>query len=247
MIFPAPSREKRSFERRAALGAVDYLFLCLSILYLWPRPLLLGAVLVVNLYFLSRFIIPWRTVRFLRTAAAAALLGGVGEYLCVRVFALWSYAPPTVAGLPPWVPIVWANLFLLFIFYGEGLAARAPRVPSPLRVLFSAAFLFYLGSAFGRVHPAVAAGFAVATAVCVVYFRARPDVASAVVGGIVGTMGEVLAMRAGYWKYSSPVLRNTWFNEVLGVEGLPITLPLAWGVSAILIRRAGGGRSEQDA
>lgn len=221
-------------------AAVDYSFLSIAIFYLWPRPVLLFVILGLNLFALAA-ILPIPRGRFLRTALAAAVLGGVGEYACVHHFRLWWYAEPTTyAGLPIWIPLIWANLFLLFIQAGEIIEGFIPALPAPLRFAGAAAFLLYLGQAMGRPHPYISLGFALVLAAVFVWFRTRVDIICGVVGGVVGTFGEILAMRAGYWRYFAPVLHGDWFERNLGIPGIPITLPLAWGLSAILIRRMGG-------
>lgn len=221
---------------------LNYAVVALAVRVLWGFPILLGVVLLANLGVLVS-ILPISRNRALRTALAAAILGGVGETLCVHVAKLWTYREPTALwGLPLWIPLVWANLFLLFIHWGETLAEVAPRVPSAARFLASAAFLLYLGQALGRTHPGVATGFALALAACGVWFHERADIVVGLVGAIVGTFGEVLAMREGFWSYTAPLYRGGLWDR-LGLEGFPVTLPLAWGLSAVLIRRAGAAHA----
>ncbi len=224
---------------RCLPSLANYAVLALAVRFLWDFPILLGLVLLSNLWVLLS-ILPIPKRRFVRTAIAAAILGGVGEALCVHVARLWTYREPTALwGLPLWIPLIWANLFLLFIAWGEAIAGIGPRVPSPVRFFAAVIFLMYLGQALGRTHPGVAFGFALALAACGVWFHDRVDVAVGLVGAAVGTLGEVFAMREGYWTYTAPLYRGG-LLERLGLEGFPVTLPLAWGLSAILIRRASG-------
>ena len=45
-------------------------------------------------------------------------------------------------------------------------------------------------------------------------------------GALIGTVGEIICIYFGVWKYANPTFL-----------GIPIWLPLAWGLTTILIKR----------
>jgi hypothetical protein len=49
-----------------------------------------------------------------------------------------------------------------------------------------------------------------------------------VIGGALGTLGEYICMKLGFWQYHYP-----FFMAI----GLPLSLPLAWGLSAVIVAR----------
>ncbi len=54
----------------------------------------------------------------------------------------------------------------------------------------------------------------------------REDVHIYVVGAIVGTAAEIIAVSFGVWQYANPT-----------TLGIPLWLPFAWGAGAVLIKK----------
>ena len=58
------------------------------------------------------------------------------------------------------------------------------------------------------------------------FWYKKHDVYFFVVGAIVGPIGEIVAIQFGVWQYANP-----------SFLGIPIWLPLAWGLAVALIKR----------
>jgi hypothetical protein len=54
------------------------------------------------------------------------------------------------------------------------------------------------------------------------------DVYFLVSGAIIGTVAEIICIYFGVWKYANPIFL-----------GIPLWLPLAWGLAVVLIKRFG--------
>ena len=57
------------------------------------------------------------------------------------------------------------------------------------------------------------------------WFKKR-DIHFFLIGAIIGTIGEIICTNFGVWKYTNPTFL-----------GIPIWLPLAWGLASVLIKR----------
>ena len=68
--------------------------------------------------------------------------------------------------------------------------------------------------------------FSLFMVVMAIFRHSRKDVLLFIVGAILGTAGEYLCMQLGFWHYHKPTLKAI---------GLPLSLPLAWGLSSVII------------
>jgi hypothetical protein len=64
-----------------------------------------------------------------------------------------------------------------------------------------------------------------------IFWRGEKDILIFIIGGVLGTVGEFTCMKLGFWEYHYPFLRSI---------GVPISLPLAWGLSAVIVGRIAG-------
>jgi hypothetical protein len=64
---------------------------------------------------------------------------------------------------------------------------------------------------------------------CVIYilfFKSKDDLIYFAVAAIFGPIGEILGTKSGLWTYNC-----------LTIFGIPYWLPLAWGITAIMVKR----------
>ena len=58
-----------------------------------------------------------------------------------------------------------------------------------------------------------------------ILWHGERDIMIFFIGAILGTTGEYICMKLGFWYYHFPFFRSF---------GLPVSLPLAWGLSAVI-------------
>ncbi len=211
-----------------------------------PFPLLILAGLAAILAWAVR---PRADRSWKRIALWAAVLGTTGEALCVIPSwypdgrGLWEYRFPNPFGLawelPIWLPLVWANLFVLF----TGLARRIPGSGSSERPGFGRylALLVIIAHAFAIarvVRIEILFGLVPLFAAFLLWWNTPRDLALYGIAAILGTFGEILAMREGLWIYTAPFFSAEFLKD-LGIPGLPISLPMAWGLCAVFVGRIG--------
>jgi hypothetical protein len=217
---------------------IEYLFEIVSAAYViivvlscWKLPLiatvLLGAGLGAQLFF-------WKEKADVATMIAAAALGTPSEMLCVK-YGVWSYyAPGLVGGIPVWIPLVWAYLFCFYrrlsITIHTSISKKWPdnrELPVKLiNGMMGGMIMVYYVTAFFLISKKFAVTYFVFTLPAVIFWHKQRDMLIFIIGAVCGTVGEYLCMKLGFWVYQYPYLRSI---------GLPISLPLAWGLSVVII------------
>jgi hypothetical protein len=105
-------------------------------------------------------------------------------------------------------------------------------VPRLLRALLGYAALIVLVVTLYR-DPWLLLGILLAmTALVLLRMRTRAAVLGWAVGAVLGPLGEAIAVWRGTWSY--------W-----GTEGLPVWLPPAWGLAALLFTEVAQGLAER--
>ena len=219
------SRNEIVFELFASV------FVVFVVVFFWEKPDLafLGLITGVGLqlYF-------WKSGLDMAVMVLAGIIGAPAEVLCIKS-GLWSYhAPGLVFGIPIWLPLVWAYLICLFHRLSLTLYNALNSIfPDPdnvwLTALFSAwgllIIVYYIASMLliARVYAIIFTLFMVAVTI---FRHSRKDIVMFTVGAILGTTGEFICMKLGFWHYHHPRLRSI---------GLPLSLPLAWGLSTVMI------------
>jgi hypothetical protein len=66
----------------------------------------------------------------------------------------------------------------------------------------------------------------IAWAIGIKFWHKKHDVLFFVTGAIVGPVGEIVCIYFGVWQYANPTFL-----------GIPVWLPLAWGLATMLIKR----------
>ncbi len=170
----------------------------------------------------------------LKIMLVAFALGGIGEWICVHRFHLWEYHFPIFRdGLPVWIGLVWGYLYAVFILIAEILEGVWQTFGDPVkRVLgigLGIIFFLFLRAVFLRINEYISYYYVLFLAVGLTIWRSPLDVLTFLVAGAGGTFGEYLSIQKGLWHYTQPI-----FTEI----GMPISLPLAWGLAAVYIRNA---------
>jgi len=213
--------------------ALSGLYLVSVVVLFWRHPLaaslLLGAGLGLWL---------WR-YRDKADAAAmvgAAILGTPSEMICVKT-GVWTYhAPGLFMGIPVWIPLIWASLFCLFRRIAGTLHTLAD-ILWPDRKSLSRKIVFaFLGGVIlvyyilisTTIIRSIAIVYTVFMIVTVIFWHGERDILMFFTGGILGTLGEAICMKLGFWEYHFPH-----FSSI----GMPVSLPMAWGLSAIIVGR----------
>lgn len=94
---------------RLILATMAFIILVVSIVRLWSNNGLLGLVILIqNLLALSY----WKRRRHVFRFVATALIGTIAEVAFVASGA-WSYANPTLMGIPLWFPLSFGQAGLL--------------------------------------------------------------------------------------------------------------------------------------
>lgn len=169
------------------------------------------------------------------TVVAGAVIGPLTEAACVAG-GLWSYAE--TGGLPlipPWLPVIWACFPAALWLIAKSLLGE---VPSPKRgalpfCLAGIALEIVLFLTLSHSLPLI---FAAALLLGAAAVLALPRVERSTVlvlmaaGAVLGPVCEALPVAAGAWSYAQP-----------DVLGMPLWLPLAYALFAVLV--AYGARS----
>lgn len=215
------------------IQAAMCLYVVAVVAFSWRQPILTSLLLGFGL--LTQLLV-WREKSQAAMMIAAAFLGTPSEMVCVK-YGIWSYhAPGLFLGIPIWIPLVWAYLFGLFRrialhFY------RMTRVMTSERqnfikkaVLWSLRIVILLYSAvtISIIKRSIALTYTAFLIPAVIFWRTDRDVLIFIISGALGTFGESICMKLGFRHYHYPLLKSI---------GLPLSLPLAWGLSAVIIGR----------
>ncbi|MEO5327014.1 MAG: hypothetical protein H7829_02105 [Magnetococcus sp. THC-1_WYH] len=173
-----------------------------------------------------------------RTAMlAAALLGTPAEIVEVHL-GEWTYvAPALVFGVPMWISLIWANLFALFRRLARSWTALLDSGPGPVgpaRTMIGGILILPIVSLWGAAlilmdkPPLVRGLYALMILITALFWNKEMDRLIFLTGAVLGALGEFVAVQLGYWSYYNPLFK---------AYGVDITLPLDWGLSAVIIHR----------
>lgn len=228
---------KRGKERSNVLeifiDSAMSLYVVAVVVFSWRQPILTSLLLGFGL--LMQLLI-WREKSQAVMMIAAVLLGTPSEMVCVK-YGVWSYhAPGLIFGIPIWIPLVWAYLFGLFRcitlhFYRMIWVMPSGRQNLIKKVVFwglRIVILLYSAVTVSLIKRSIALTYTIFLIPAVIFWRRDRDVLIFIVGGVLGTFGEFICMKLGFWHYHYPLFKSI---------GLPLSLPLAWGLSSVIIGR----------
>lgn len=230
--FPMPEDPFQSSPRSnlfdLLLIAALVVYAVSAIVLFWRQPYLLALLLLPAPLALGVRLGPSGPA----IAAAGALIGPLTEAACVAG-GLWSYAE--TGGLlliPPWLLVIWACFPTALWLIARSLLGK---VPSPERGALSfclvgigleiALFLLFSHS----LPLIITAALLLAAAIILVVPRADRGTALILMaaGAVLGPVCETLPVAAGAWSYARP-----------DVMGMPLWLPLAYALFAVLVAYA---------
>lgn len=204
----------------AALSAICALFENNALL-----SVIMGALLIVALvHRFSRF--------KLILVAWAGLFGTMEEIICCTpAVRLWIYKNPTFLGLPGWLPMVWPILLLTFREMADYLNHVAEhhfrkRTRTALTYVAIGLLVSYSGVAFFHIHKVIAGVFLIFLILMLIVSRDLKSLLLFWVAALGGSLGEYICIQNGVWVYTRPFFT---------AFGIPLSLPLAWGLSANII------------
>jgi hypothetical protein len=209
------------------------IFVVAAVVFCWRKPFLLSILVTAGLGVQYWF---WREKADIAAMAGAALLGTIGETLCVNL-GVWTYhAPGLVFAIPFWIPLVWAYLFCFFrrvsiTIHSIMLMIWPQQEMLPRRVLFGmlgATILVYSFYTIAIIKRVIAAAYTALLVPALIFWRGEKDILIFLFGAACGTIGEYICIQLGFWRYHYPFFAPL---------GLPISLPLAWGLSAVIVGR----------
>jgi len=222
-----------AINRSIAIEILAGIYIVLTVVLFWRQP-------IVATLMLTAGIVLWLWHYRNRADAAAmlwaALLGTPSEMLCVYK-GVWTYqAPGMILGIPVWIPLIWASLFCLFRRIVLTLLALINRRwPDPNAVarkmmflVLEAFIIVYFVWVALSIARSIALVYALIILIAAFFWRQERDILIFLVGGFLGTLGEFICMQLGFWQYHYPYFKSV---------GLPLSLTMAWGLSAVMIGR----------
>ena len=203
------------------------------VVFLWGHPVVATLLLAAGIGF---WVLRYQNKADVATMLAAALHGTPSEMICVK-YGLWTYhAPGLFLGIPVWIPLIWASLFCLFRRITLTFTAVADTIwPVPAAtsrkivfgILVGVILVYYL-VVTTTIARSIAMVYTVIILIAAVFWHRERDILIFLVGATLGTIGEAICMKVGFWHYHFPYLKGI---------GMPISLPMAWGLSAVIIGR----------
>ena len=174
------------------------------------------------------------------TAVAGAVIGPLTEAACVAG-GLWSYAE--TGGLPlipPWLPVIWACFPAALWLIAKSLLGE---IAYPVRgalpfCLAGIALEIVLFLTLSHILPLI---FAAALLMGAAVVLAVPRVERGTVlvlmaaGAVLGPVCEALPVAEGAWSYAQP-----------DVLGMPLWLPLAYSLFAVLVAYGANSLAQGD-
>lgn len=205
----------------------------LTVVFFWRQPIAATGLLSAGI---GLWLWHYRNRADAAAMLWAALLGTPSEMVCVYK-GVWTYqAPGMLLGIPVWIPLIWASLFCLFrrivltlldlinICWPDPSASARKILFRALEAGIIAYFLWVAVS----ISSSIAVVYAVIVLIAAIFWRRERDILIFIVGGFLGTLGEFICMQLGFWQYHYPYFKSV---------GLPLSLTMAWGLSAVMIGR----------
>ncbi|MCU0637395.1 MAG: hypothetical protein MUE87_02065 [Methanothrix sp.] len=222
-----PSSWSALFDLLLIAGLVVYAVS--AIVFFWRQPYLLALLLLPAPLVLAARLGP----SGLATAATGGVIGPLTEAACVAG-GLWSYAD--TGGLfliPPWLPVGWGCFPTALCLIARSLQEE---VVMPGRnalafclagIVLEIAFFLTLSQSL----PLILAAFLLLAAAIILAVPRAARTTSLVLmaaGAVLGPLFEALPVAEGAWSYARP-----------DIMGIPLWLPLAYALFAVLVSFAG--------
>ena len=205
-----------------ALIAVLVIYAVSAIVTYWQSPYLLALLLLLAPLALVARLGP----SALAVAAAGAVIGPLTEVACVSG-GLWSYAETGgLPFIPPWLFIIWACFPTALWLIVRSLLGEIPE-PRPRTLPLALAGIAIEIMLFVALSENTIRVIAAALLLAAAALRIRPEKSTVILmaaGSLLGPVCEAMPVAAGAWVYARPDL-----------FGMPVWLPLAYALFAVLV------------
>ena len=187
----------------------------------------------------------WWNLNNLIAYFLAGLLGFTCEYILTKQ-AYWHYNNPSIipftntfsiTSLPWWLFFLWGYFIVWFIqtaYLIERLMKNSKTIgqsPSARKQIFLSLWsvvIVYVLSIYANLSFDLTRWFLVIIIPVALFWRQDIDLIAFFTGALCGTLGEWTSIRSGVFQYHFPYF---------SVIGIPLCLPLSWGLSTVFIRR----------
>lgn len=193
----------------------------------------INIILTVVIGIIFLFTLLFRFSRYkLILVAFATLFGTGGEMLCCAPgIELWIYKNPSFWGIPSWLPMIWPILMMTFTemaaYMHELFSATVTEEGYRLILkLAMALVLVYSVYTFFRIQWFIATVFFIFLVLMIIFAHKPFHIVLFWMAALGGSLGEYICIQNEVWYYTRP-----FFSEI----GIPLSLPLAWGLSANII------------
>jgi len=167
-----------------------------------------------------------------------AILGPLAEIICIR-YGVWQYSNPLFFGIPFWLVVVWGLAFMLSrrirdtAFSLSHIKTHYFHHPNLIKfekilVFDVVIYLLLILSliSFWQSNIPLFLLLLIVLAFTLSAYHMKEDVFFVVFTMVIGPTIEVICVYFGAWSYGNPSLL-----------GIPIWLPLAYGIFGVLVRR----------
>ena len=205
-----------------ALVAALVVYAVSAIVSYWHSPYLLALLLLPAPLALMARLGP----SALAVAAAGAVIGPLTEVACV-FGGLWSYADTGgLPFIPPWLFVIWACFPTALWLIVRSLLSEIP-VPKPGTLRLALAGIVVEIVLFVALSEDKLLVIVAALLLAAAILRTRPEKSTVILmaaGSLLGPVCEAMPVAAGAWFYARP-----------DFFGMPVWLPLAYALFAVLV------------
>ena len=190
--------------------------------------------MIVVSFFLFALLTHYSRYRLI-LAIVSIVFGTIGEIVCcAKAVELWRYKNPTIWGIPIWLPMVWPVIMMTstdMADYLHGVVEDklGKKYLMPIRNIMVFLILIYSFYTFFRIQIVIASVLLCFLLLMLLFARKPFNLILFCVASLGSTIGEYVCLKHHVWYYTRPFFSHT---------GIPLSLPLAWGLSSAIITLA---------
>ncbi|CAN2039275.1 DUF2878 domain-containing protein [Candidatus Magnetomoraceae bacterium gMMP-15] len=215
------------------LNCIAAIYMLSMILIFYEKPVLLTFLLCGSIVFQLLFFNEKVDIAMMLTAA---FLGSFAEIVCVKLN-VWTYnVPGLMFGIPIWLPFAWGSLLCLFrrislhiyLMISNKCDKKNKIIMQIFWGLLAGMIIIYYVIIICVISPTIAIIYTIFMISAVIFWHEKRDMLIFIISAFVGTLGEYICIKFEFWHYHYPLLDSI---------GLPISLPMAWGLSSVIMGR----------